>query len=164
MKICINDDINTVIYINKEYSSDIDFSNELEIENYFKKVFNKLKTFYNISIKGFYNIDVYLDNYYGIVLNLEKENIDYYDYFDNHIDMQFRIKKYSSFLYKLNDLFDLSSQIKDKVIVYFYRNQIYAKIIKKIDYLNLGKLIENSQIIYDEKIDDIVKYGKIINW
>ena len=103
MKICINDDINTVIYINKEYSSDIDFSNELEIENYFKKIFNKLKTFYNISIKGFYNIDVYLDNYYGIVLNLEKENIDYYDYFDNHIDMQFRIKKYSSFLYKLND-------------------------------------------------------------
>lgn len=163
MKICINDDVNTVIYINKGYSDNIDFSNELDVETYFKKIFNKLKAFYNISIKGFYNIDVYLDNYYGIVMDLEKENIEYYDCFDNHIDMQFRIKEYNSFLYKINDLSDLNDNIKDKIELYLYRNQIYVKIIKKIDYINLGRLIENSQLIYDEKINDIIKYGKIIS-
>lgn len=162
MKISIQDDINTTLYLSKEYTDTIDFSNKLNIENYFRCLFKKLKTFYDFDIKGFYNIKIYSDKYYGSILKLQKEDIEYYDYFDNHIDMRFSIKDYNSFLYEINDLFDIDESLEDKILLYIYHNRLCVRIIKEIESIKLGKLIENSKIIYDEEINDIIDYGKIV--
>ncbi|MEG0025904.1 MAG: hypothetical protein RR847_02000 [Bacilli bacterium] len=162
MKISINDDVNTTLFLSKAYIDDIDFANRIDIEIYFKELFKKLKKFYNLDIKGFYDILIYTDKYYGTLILLKQEIVEYDDYFDNHIDMHFSIKEYSSFLYELTDLFFLENKVLDNVLIYFFNDHIYVRIIKKMDDIEMGRLIENSKIIYDDYINEVIKYGKII--
>lgn len=162
MKVSIQDETNATLYLSKEYTDNIDFSNKLNIEDYFRRLFKKLKTFYNLDIKGFYNIKIYSDKYYGSILKMQKEDLEYYDCFDNHIDMRFSNKDYSSFLYELNDLFDIDDSLNDKIILYIYRNHMYVRIVKEINSIQLGRLIENSKIIFDDRINDVIEYGKIV--
>lgn len=161
MKISIQDEVNTTLYLSKAYNN-IDFTDKLDIEEYFRSLFKKLKVFYNCDTKGFYTIKVYSDKYYGSIIDMKKEELEYYDYYDNHIDMRFSVKNYSSFLYELDDFFNLDSKLIEKIIVYIYRDRMYARVIKNIDSVTLGRLVENSKIIYNEYINDIVDYGKII--
>ena len=60
------------IYIKKCFIDNIDFSIKEDIEKYLKKLFKTLSKKYNLKIEGFYNITVYIDKYYGIILHLEK--------------------------------------------------------------------------------------------
>ena len=162
MKVSIQDEANATLYLSKEYTDNIDFSNKLNIEDYFRRLFKKLKTFYSLDIKGFYNIKIYSDKYYGSILKMQKEDLEYYDCFDNHIDMRFSNKDYSSFLYEINDLFDIDDSLNDKIILYIYRNHMYVRIVKEINSIQLGRLIENSKIIFDDRINDVIEYGKIV--
>ena len=74
MKI-INDEI-IKIYLNKDYLKykNYDIS---KIEDSFKQIFETLKYCYNIEINGFYDIDVYIDKNYGIIIEMKKEDIDF---------------------------------------------------------------------------------------
>lgn len=157
-----NDDNIITLYLNKKYIIDVDLEDELDLEEFFKNIFRKLKKYYHMDIKGFYNIKIYKDLYYGMIITLEKEEIDYYNYYDNHIDMCFTIKNYNSFLYEIDDLFILDKSIKDKIDIYSYHHRFYIKIKNDINNVILGRLIEKTKIIYEEYLENIIKYGKVI--
>ena len=131
-----------VIYINNKYleNKNIDFNN---IESCLKEICESLNENYKIKLKGLYNIDIYIDTNYGIVLELEKEDLDIDDYFDQ-IDMQIIIHK-EKFLLEINNL---DSFYNHKI--YIYRNKYYS------DYLN----IEMGNLIY--KTSNILKKAKVI--
>ena len=80
MKIEVIDD-NYIVYLNKFNIFRLDFKNVNSLESNIKKLLKKLECFYHIDIKGYYNINVYVDKYYGYVFKIKKEN-DYYNYFD----------------------------------------------------------------------------------
>ena len=65
----------------------IDFKNMDELETYFRNLFLKLKKIFHITFTGLYNIDIYLDQYCGVVIELKKEDLEYIDYYDNEIDI-----------------------------------------------------------------------------
>ena len=159
MKVNIDGD-KTIVFLNKFNVKDIDFKNRENIETSFKNIFLKLKHIYNLNIKGYYNINTYIDNYYGAIMEIEHEDIDYYDYFDSQVDMRVNIVKDNNFLYKIKDIFMIEKKLIDKIEVYTYKNNYYVKLKKDATDYQIGKLLEISEIIYNEKTFDILKYGK----
>ena len=162
MKIIVNDDINMIIFLNKLYLEDIDFSDKDELEIYFQKLLKILKTYYNININGYYKINVYIDKYYGAILELSKEELEYFGYFDGEVDMQLIIHN-NNFLYEIEDYFWIDEELRKKISLYKYNNKIYISINQIIDNVSIGKIMENSKIKYylDNKI--IMKEKNLIN-
>lgn len=138
MKILQDD--NLILYLKKEY---LKIKKIVDIEESFKEIFEILKEYYNIKINGFYDIDIYKDNKYGIIIVLRKELIDF-DYYDNQIDMKLTFHE-SKFLYEIDDLYKFRNNK-----IYQYRNKFYIDI----------NYPEFTNVIYDTH--DIFKYGKII--
>ena len=152
MKIIINDDINMIIFLNNEYLK-IDFNNIDELEDYFKDLFLTLKNIYNIKLNGFYYIEVFVDKNYGVILELEKEELEYIDYYDNQVDMRVTVND-SEFMYLIND-YDLN----DIMEIYSFQNNLYGKLKKQINSIKMGEILEKGKIIYKD-YDKILKYGK----
>lgn len=157
MKTVIRDD-KIIVFLNKKEIVDLDFNNELKLEEYFKTLFVKLKKKYKIELSGYYNIDIYPDEYFGIILEIQNEELEYYNYF-NQVDMKINILKNSSFLYEIEYGF-LDKEILEQVICYKNNDKIYLKIEKNIAEMTFAKILEYSEIIYGDVIDDIIKYGK----
>ena len=146
MSIRFIDEFTLDIYLKKELVNDINFNNKEDLEVYLKKLFKILKNKYFVTVEGFYEITVYVDKYYGVVLHLEKEDLDYYDYFKNQVDMRI-VTVDTSFMYLVNDI---PSNILSKVKVCIKDNNIYLKIKEELTKLEMMELIENSKIIYDK--------------
>ena len=163
MHIEVIDDLNIIIYLNHNHIKNIDFSKKEDLQEYFKTLFMNLKDCYGIDINGFYNINVYKDKYYGVILEIEKENIEYMDYFNGQIDMNIIVDNNSVFLYEIDDFFYLDLDIIDKINIHEYKSKLYINVIDDISDIQLGKMIEFSKIIYGEKGKQIIKYGKIVN-
>lgn len=162
MKVIINDEDNVVLYINNLYLDKIIFDDKEELERYFKKLFGRLKKYHKINIRGYYNIRVYVDNFYGIIIHLQRENIDYCDYFGNQVDMRITVEKNNCFLYRVNDFFAIDKETLKKVDIFKYKDNFYIKINKSIDNKEIAKIIENSIIIYDSEVNNVIDNGKLI--
>ena len=108
--------------------------------------------YYDIEIKGFYDIDVYSDKNYGIILDIYKDDIDFEPIF-NTIDMKITINK-ENFLYKLKDY-----RFQNWGNVYYYHNFYYLEITKEISVKDIMLLMENATIVYKD-IDIVKKRGK----
>ena len=157
MKVIMNDD-EIIVFLNKRYFVDLDFENEHSLEEQFKKIFQTLTKDYNVENSGYYNIDIYKDNNYGLILKIIKEESEYYNYFTNQIDMNINIHK-DDFLYEI-DYISLDKKILKYVKTFKYKNKIYLKIIKDIDDITLGYIVEMSDILYGNKSLEILKIGK----
>lgn len=155
MKIDVSTD-KIVIYLKKDRVN-VDFKDEYRLESFLKKLFICLNDYYDIEIKGYYDVCVYLDNIYGMVLVLKCEDYEFYDYFDKQVDMRIKINK-NKFLYKVDDLYSIDL---NKYKIYKYLSDIYLLPKCKLNNIELGKLIEISDIIYDS--NEIMKKGVIIN-
>ena len=163
MKVNIIDDNNIIVFLNKFNIKNIDFKNRENIETNFRKIFLKLKHIYNLNIKGYYNINIYIDAYYGAVLEIEHEDIEYIDYFDSQIDMRVNVIKDNEFLYKIDDIF-LNDRIINKIDIYNFKEEYYIKIKKDVTDYEIGKILENSELVYGDITIDILKIGSIIIW
>lgn len=147
---------NFVVFLNKKYSEKINFFNNDELETYFRSLFIKFKDIYNIDISGSYNIEVFNDNNYGIVLSIEQDDSEYFDYYSDQIDMSIIISKYDQFIYKL--IGNLNDNIKKDCELFIYNNDIYVK-PKNVNFINIGYLIENAEVVYGRKAYNVITNG-----
>lgn len=143
-----------IVYLKKETTGKIDFANIDYLENYFRELLLKLRDVYDINIKGFYNVKVYIDELYGMVLELEAEDIDYGDYY-NQIEMRI-IPIYTTFLYQVDDFIN---NIDVQTIL--YHDEFYLKIDKNISLKNYYLVMDYAKIVYNNT-DNIIKYGKVL--
>mgnify|MGYP003306300593 CR=1 FL=1 len=161
MKVNIIDDNNIIVFLNKFNIKNIDFSNRENIEKNFRNIFLKLKHIYKLDIKGYYDIKIYIDKYYGAVLEIEHDDIEYIDYFDSQIDMRVNVIKDNEFLYKIDDIF-LNDRIINKIDIYNFKEEYYIKIKKELNNYDMAYILENSNLIYDNITFDILKLGNKI--
>lgn len=133
------------VYIKKEFLSNIDFNNKESIEKYLKKLFKRLKNKYYITVEGFYNITIYIDRYYGVIFHLEKEDLEYYNYFKNQVDMRL-ISVETDFLYHVDDM---PYYLLNKVNVIIKDKEMYLKLKQDLTKLEMMRLLENSKILYN---------------
>lgn len=158
MKINFFNEDNITIQLNDFYITELDLEQKDNLEQYFKQLFLRLHQFYGIKIKGYYNIIVYHDQQYGLVISLQKEAIDYYDFFDNEVDMRIIIDRGKHFLYQIDDYFFLDEEMKKVVNLYSYQKKLYLQVKEKLKPVKLGYLLEHSKLIY-QNTDMILKRG-----
>ena len=159
MKLIIDENI--VFFLNKIYLDNIDLKDENLIEKKLIKLINKIQKQYNIDLNGYYNVYIYKDKNYGLIIEIEKEKLDYLDYFNNQIELNIEIIE-DTFLYKTDNIFTIDKTLLEKLIIYINKDEIYLKIKENINDIELGQIIENSQIIYGNKAKSIKKQSKII--
>lgn len=158
MKVVSGENI-VYLYLHKEDMTNIYIDDLEKLEDYFRTIFHKLKNYYNVVISGFYDIDIYLDDYYGSVIEMKKELIDYYEMYENEVDMRIIIHN-AEFLYKVEDYFSIEERLLKKIKFYKFKGHIYGKIIEQVSSVEMARLLENSEIIYHT--EDILKYGKVL--
>lgn len=161
MKINVNDE-DITIYINNYCLKKFNFLDLSSLEEDMNDLFHTLKTNYDLKISGYYNIDVYIDNNYGVIITMHHEEIEYYEYLTDQIDTQVTIHNNKNFLYKITDFFGIKNYLANKnYALYKYNNELYIKLNEKIDDIIIGNLLEYStEICYD--IDKILKTNNLL--
>ena len=148
MRIITMDLDNIILFL-----ADMDFSleeNVDELEERFRDIFLHLKSLYDIEGEGYYKIDIYKNMYYGMIVEINKEEFDYFDYFDNQIDMRISIHDNHMILYEFDDYLSIPESILDKLNLYIYQDKIYGELTDFISKIEGAYLQEySSSIVYD---------------
>lgn len=139
------------IYLNNSYIKEKQIDRE-----YIDKIIKNISEKYKLDLEGYIKITAHLDINYGIILEIENENIDYLDCFNIEIENDIDIKE-ETFLYKIEDIFSIKDIKKYKI--YKCKSDLYLEIKNPI---SMGQLIENSTVIYGEDIEEIKAKSKII--
>lgn len=142
-------------YIIKVFNNldNLDIYNHDEIKDFVQDLFNKILNKYKLYGKIVFNI--FIDKLYGMIIEIKKEN----DLFiKNLIDIDIKFNLNISFLYEV-DYFYLSENNITNQNIYYYNNKFYLEIVNDIDEENYFKLLDNSLIIYDDKINNIINNG-----
>ena len=157
----LNDD-NLIVFLSKIYidKHKISFNNDLE--DNFKLIFKTLGSYYDIDMFGYYNITVYQDSIYGVVLCIKRENIDFYNYYDDHIDMKISIIK-NKFVFKLNDNSIINEKVLKFTYLIIYNGGIYIIPKKTINDYDMGYILENSKLIFGAEATTVLDRCRYIN-
>lgn len=145
-----------ILYLNKMYIQTLDFNNKEMIQKYLKNLFLKLANKYNFELSGYYVAKIYVDNNYGIIIEVKKEELEYLDYFSNQIEMDTKVIE-GPFLYEVDD-FDLS--FLNKFSLYKLKERLYLFAEDEISNIEMGKLLEISKVIYGKKARQILLKAK----
>ncbi len=147
-------DNNLIVFLNSKKISQVDFLNKCEVERYIRDILFSIEKTYNISLCGSYNINVYLDRFYGAILEIIEDSQCFDCY--NIVDIDISISEIDGFIYKLDDVIDIDG------VYYLYNGEVYFD-PKGIDFISLGLLLENSQITYGKRCLMVKSCGKKIS-
>lgn len=133
---------NYLIKIYKDEIKDINIYDIDDIYTLIKLIIKKIIKKNNIS--GDYQINIYINDIYGMIIefNKIKEN--------NYIDLKVKINVNSIFLYESN--YNYLNNYKDTI--YYYKNKYYS--LPKDSNINL---LEVSNIIYGKEVKEIISKG-----
>jgi len=115
-----------------------------EIERFVKDIILRLKKKHNKKISGFYKVEVYQNDTYGLIFDIKKQND--LDLFPDLIDLKLIILYESEMFLELDDYFLLDKYSK----VYEYNKKYYID-ISLLEEKEILRLLEFSKIIYGEK-------------
>lgn len=114
-----------IVYVNNLYYT-FDKNN---IDNILKKILKRLKKIYDIQIYSTFNVECYVDDNYGIVLEIKRE-YDPFNLYSKKTDLNINYN-YTNFLYEVDDYF-INSDNK-----YIFNNKIYIDNYKCEHILNI---------------------------
>ncbi|MGI6329692.1 MAG: hypothetical protein ACOXZR_02385 [Bacilli bacterium] len=161
MKISFFDNEKFVLYLNKYYIKDLKLDDEKEMEIYFKKLFLRLKNNYKLKLGGYYNIKIYSNKRYGLVIEVEKLISEYFKVYGNNVEMRIAIILDNLFLYEIEDYFFIKEIKKYLKNVYYKDLKYYLEIDEEIDEKTYSFLLENSKVVYGETLDNLSCFNQI---
>jgi len=152
---------NLTFYLNKDYLDKINFNINENVEQQFKSLFTKLKKIYNLNLNGYYEVNVYINDIYGIIIEMEKDDDEYIKIFGDTLDMKITFKLDCEILYKIDNIDFLKH---NNINLYYYDNKLYISLKNnlKIPYKDYLYLLENSSIIYGTELKNIKNLMKKI--
>ena len=150
MKIVSNGD-NFTIYLIRNNSENID------VKNYVKETVIKLKDKLKKYISGYYEAIVYINNNYGMIIELTKESD--FDFFKDFIELDITIKENSTIYLKFKDYFS----VLNKGNIYYYNNYYYAD-IDKLNKKELLYLTEFGETIHGANLDNVKDKLAKVEW
>jgi len=140
----------------KDNINDLNIFDYDDVKKFIFKILEKYIFKYNLL--GTLYLDVYIDDYYGIIVDIKRKNFKTYD---DYVEIKITFHLDNIFLYKI-DYFDLleNTNIK-KQRIYYYKNNYYLEIINEINTSDYFNLLEISDIYYNDN-DDIIEKGTIL--
>lgn len=155
------DDNQYIIYIYPYIEALFDTQEKSSVEDYFRTLFLKLKKYYHIEFSGYYDIHIYSNKHYGSIITVEKEDYEYYNYFDDKLDMRISFESESEFLYELEDL-SFHFKNSKKVSIYMYNNHFYIRLKESLSKKEMAQILEHTKVIYGNNVCNILRFGKVI--
>ncbi|MBE6153279.1 MAG: hypothetical protein E7166_03550 [Firmicutes bacterium] len=145
---------NIVVYLNNNYLESIKFDITNNIEQQFKKLFINIKNIYNIDMNGYYEVVVHINDIYGMIIEIDKDDDEYVKLFGDTVDMKITFKFDSPIYYKLDEYKKFNI---DNYSIYYYDETYYLKLDNNLElnYSEYLKLIENSVIVYGDELKRI---------
>ena len=131
-----------IVYLldNKKYNEDSD------IKKILINVFDNLEKYYNITFTSDYNLELYINRYYGMILEI-KENEDFT--YDDIVNLKLNVLRDTLFLYEVDDPLEYINYE-----IYYYNDKFYVN-AKRKDI----NLIENSNLVYGDIVYKIIGRG-----
>ena len=136
----LSDKIIVYLLDNKKYNEDSD------IKKMLIKVFDNLEKYYGITFSSDYNLDLYINRYYGMILEI-KENEDFI--YDDIVNLKLNVLRDTLFLYEVDDPLEYINYE-----IYYYNDKFYVN--AKREDINL---IENSNLVYGDIVYKIIGRG-----
>lgn len=131
-----------IVYLldNNKYNEDSD------IKKILINVFDNLEKYYNITFTTDYNLELYINRYYGMILEIkENENLIY----DDIVNLKLNVLRDTLFLYEVDDPLEYINYE-----IYYYNDKFYVN--AKREDINL---IENSNLVYGDIVYKIIGRG-----
>lgn len=147
-----------ILYLNRLYIESLDFTDKISVEKYLKQLLNKLKNKYDLEFDGYYDMTLYVDINYGVIIEVKKEELEYLDYFSNQIELNTKVVE-GSFLYEVSLINDY---LLKKVIVYKLDDKIYLRVKKDLSNIKMALLLETAQIVYGKQAEKIIRNAKVL--
>lgn len=131
-----------IVYLldNKKYNEDSD------IKKILINVFDNLEKYYNITFTTNYNLELYINRYYGMILEIT-ENEDFI--YDDIVNLKLNVLRDTLFLYEVDDPLEYINYE-----IYYYNDKFYVN--AKREDINL---IENSNLVYGDIVYKIIGRG-----
>lgn len=136
----LSDKIIVYLLDNKKYDEDSD------IKKMLIKVFDNLEKYYDITFTSDYNLHLYINRYYGMILEI-KENEDFI--YDDIVNLKLNVLRDTLFLYEVDDPLEYINYE-----IYYYNDKFYVN--TKREDINL---IENSNLVYGDIVYKIIGRG-----
>ena len=131
-----------IVYLldNKKYNEDSD------IKKILINVFDNLEKYYNITFTSDYNLELYINRYYGMILEItENEDLIY----DEIVNLKLNVLRDTLFLYEVDDPLEYINYE-----IYYYNDKFYVN--AKREDINL---IEDSNLVYGDIVYKIIGRG-----
>lgn len=132
---------NIQIYIINKCFKVKDIYNKDEMLSYIKRLLYMVKEKYELDINGLYDINLYENKTYGVILDIQKEDIDYYDLFTNAIDISLVIHEDTPMYICINDPIEDNIYIKYNLIKKDSKYLINITDIKDISIYEKGYIV-----------------------
>ena len=131
-----------IVYLldNKKYNE------ESDIKKILIDVFDNLEKYYNITFTIDYNLELYINRYYGMILEI-KENEDFI--YDDIVNLKLNVLRDTLFLYEVDDPLEYINYE-----IYYYNDKFYVN--AKREDINL---IEDSNLVYGDIVYKIIGRG-----
>ena len=131
-----------IVYLldNKKYNE------ESDIKKILINVFDNLEKYYNITFTSDYNLELYINRYYGMILEI-KENEDFI--YDDIVNLKLNVLRDTLFLYEVDDPLEYINYE-----IYYYNDKFYVN--AKREDINL---IEDSNLVYGDIVYKIIGRG-----
>ena len=141
-----------IINIYKDYIN-FDIYDQNEVKEFIYSLYmTKLKKY---NLKGILEFNIYIDANYGMIIEIKKRsNL----LFEDIIDIKIKFNLNLSFLYEIDYFYILENNLNNQKI-YYYKNKFYLEIINTLNKEEFIKLLDNTTIIYDNKINNIISKG-----
>jgi hypothetical protein len=119
-------------------------------------MFLSLKNNHHLDIRGYYNIRVYANKQYGLIIDVFKLNNDYFKLPNNKVDMKIMIDSDNKFLYEIDDYFFALKHRHNIKNIYFKEGKYYLELCDEVDNIFYHHLIEHSDIIFSDYAEEIL--------
>ncbi len=118
-----------------------------DIKNTLIKVFNELEEYYDYCFCNSYDLELYINKYYGMILEIQENDYDLYE--DDIVNLKLNVLKDTLFLYEVDDPLDYLDNE-----VYYYDDKFFINMKKCDNYI-----YEQSNIIYGNDVYKIIGKG-----
>ena len=133
----------------------IDICNQVKVKELTKEIIKKINK--KNKLYGLTYLEIYQDINYGTIIKVKNDKTIYYK--KDEIEIKIIIHTDTPLLYKI-DYFDIKKDYKNKI--YYYKNNFYLELENKINKDKYLKLLEVSEVIYEDT-HQIINNGLKIN-
>ena len=121
----------------------IDIYNQVKVKELTKEIIKKINK--KNKLYGLTYLEIYQDINYGTIIKVKNDKTIYYK--KDEIEIKIIIHTDTPLLYKI-DYFDIKKDYKNKI--YYYKNNFYLELENKINKEKYLKLLEVSEVIYED--------------